>query len=399
MSNNNNNYQRPSFQELKSRVGIDDIAYALGYKLDRRAGIGRYYELVLMNGNEKRDTLVVRNTPNKASQTFFRRDGSFGDVVTLVRDNLSSFNADGSNEWAKITNVLSKFACMPQQNYRKDLETLTASRGSAPFDPNRYDVRNIEQGRIPELFKQRGLSDETVLKFKPFIRLVSDRNNRNFKGYNVGFPYTSKCQDDIAGYEIRGYNGFKSKAAGTNSSTAAWIADFSNDNPHTVENVYFFESAFDAMSFYQLNEARLDKNCVLVSLGGSFSNGQVLSVIDRFPNARLNDCFDNDLAGRINGLRLLSVAEQLPMKVTNFDGVLQVEAKGKKFELTLEKPLYVEIGQFLPLRYKLGQSLPPKNFKDWNDCLMGKHIAPDLSPDKHDRNIHLAEQRKSSLKL
>ena len=39
-----------NFKELKSCVGVDDIAYALGYKLDRKAGIGRYIELVLGDG-------------------------------------------------------------------------------------------------------------------------------------------------------------------------------------------------------------------------------------------------------------------------------------------------------------------------------------------------------------
>ena len=39
-----------NFREMKSRVGIDDIAYALGYRLDRKAGVGRYIELVLGEG-------------------------------------------------------------------------------------------------------------------------------------------------------------------------------------------------------------------------------------------------------------------------------------------------------------------------------------------------------------
>ena len=30
-----------NFREMKSHVGIDDIAYALGYRLDRKAGVGR----------------------------------------------------------------------------------------------------------------------------------------------------------------------------------------------------------------------------------------------------------------------------------------------------------------------------------------------------------------------
>ena len=33
-----------NFRDLKARVGVDDIAYALGYRLDRKAGVGRYIE-------------------------------------------------------------------------------------------------------------------------------------------------------------------------------------------------------------------------------------------------------------------------------------------------------------------------------------------------------------------
>ena len=69
-----------NFREMKSRVGIDDIAYALGYRLDRKAGVGRYIELVLGEGGNRRDTLIVSHPNDKAVQTFFRRDGSKGDV-------------------------------------------------------------------------------------------------------------------------------------------------------------------------------------------------------------------------------------------------------------------------------------------------------------------------------
>ena len=65
-----------NFKEMKSRVGVDDIAYALGYRLDRKAGVGRYIELVLGEGNDRRDTIIVSHPHNKVAQTFFRRDGS-----------------------------------------------------------------------------------------------------------------------------------------------------------------------------------------------------------------------------------------------------------------------------------------------------------------------------------
>ena len=75
-----------NFKELKARVGVDDVAYALGYRLDRKAGIGKYVEMVLGDGKDKRDTLIISHPNDKSSQTFFRRDGSRGDVVTLIRE-------------------------------------------------------------------------------------------------------------------------------------------------------------------------------------------------------------------------------------------------------------------------------------------------------------------------
>ena len=55
-----------NFQDLKAKVGIDDVAYALGYRLDRKAGVGRYMELVLGDGKEKRDALVICHPQDKA---------------------------------------------------------------------------------------------------------------------------------------------------------------------------------------------------------------------------------------------------------------------------------------------------------------------------------------------
>ena len=108
-----------NFREMKSRVGIDDIAYALGYRLDRKAGVGRYIELVLGEGGNRRDTLIVSHPNDKAAQTFFRRDGSKGDVVTLIRENLSSFTVSGKDEWQKIAKVMARFATCLNLNTRR----------------------------------------------------------------------------------------------------------------------------------------------------------------------------------------------------------------------------------------------------------------------------------------
>ncbi len=388
-----------NFKELKSRVGVDDIAYALGYRLDRKAGVGKYIELVLGEGRDRRDTIIVSNHRDKASQIFFRRDGSKGDVVTLIRENLNSFIVSGKNDWQKVAKVMARFANIPEPEFREDREYVNSAKVSHVFDKSRYEVKPVDPERIPRIFSQRGIADETVRSLAPFLSLIRDTKNENFDGYNIGFPYTESTDSGIKGYEIRGMGGYKSKAAGTNSSSAAWVADLSGSDGSCVRSVFFCESAFDAMAFYQMNRTRLDSDIALVSLGGTFSDGQITKAMERFPHAKAFDCFDNDIAGRIYGLRLMALVEDFPIKITKTENGLKIEAKEKSFEVNLERPITAQVSENIPIRHKMGQWTPPKAFKDWNDCLMKKPMDIVHSPNKHQRDSNLAEQRKSSLKI
>ncbi len=388
-----------NFKELKSRVGVDDIAYALGYRLDRKAGVGKYIELVLGEGRDRRDTIIVSNHRDKASQIFFRRDGSKGDVVTLIRENLNSFIVSGKNDWQKVAKVMARFANIPEPEFREDREYVNSAKVSHVFDKSRYEVKPVDTERIPRIFSQRGIADETVRSLAPFLSLIRDTKNENFDGFNIGFPYTESAESGIKGYEIRGMGGYKSKAAGTNSSSAAWVADLSGSDGSTVRSVFFCESALDAMAFYQMNRTRLDSDIALVSLGGTFSDGQITRAMERFPHAKAFDCFDNDIAGRIYGLRLMALVEDFPIKITKTENGLKVEAKEKSFEVNPERPISAQVSENISIRHKMGQWTPPKTFKDWNDCLMNKPMDVVLTPNKHQRDTNLAEQRKSSLKI
>ena len=388
------------FQELKSKVGIDDVAYELGYRLDRKAGVGRYIEMALGDGKEKRDAIIICNPHDKAAQRFFRRDGSKGDVVALIRENLHTFHVSGKNDWQKIAKVLARFAHMPEPEYREDFEYIKSAGHTKDFDCSRYVVKPINPDKIPAIFDQRGLSDETVRTFAPFIRLILDKKNENFDGYNIGFPYTNGENDKVRGYEIRGYGGYKSKAAGSDSSNSAWVADLSGGYPNIVKHVFFCESAFDAMAFYQLNRKQLGKNIVLVSLGGTFSDAQITSVMNRYPEARPFDCFDNDQAGRVYGLRMLSLLEHIPMNINRTeDGLLVVEAKNRSVALEADRPFRVQLQEQLSSRYKVRQWLPPKAFKDWNDCLLNRPMEIKADFLKQDQINNLAERRNAGPKL
>lgn len=389
---------RIDFKELKRHVGVDDIAYSLGYRLDRTAGVGRYIELVLGDGRDRRDTIIVANPRDKAAQAYFRRDGSKGDVVTFIRENLGSFNVDGDTEWQKIGNVLAKFANMPQQTY-KDQEYVRENSGnSASFSPERYIVRRVDPANVHPLFGTRGLTAETVRDFAPFLTLIRDTKNDRFKGFNIGFPY-STADGDTVGYEIRGNAGYKSKAAGTNSSEGSWVADFSKGNSCGVSNVYFFESAFDAMAFVQFNRTRLTlEQSAFVSLGGTFSDRQVLGVMKRFPEARAVDCFDNDLAGRIYALRLLCLVNGSSLKFDKGEDVHRVTIGDNECSVRANrtKDLVNDVCQTIPFSRHIGQWTAPAGFKDWNDCILGKRNDMSVTPSKYQRDANLAERRRST---
>lgn len=166
-----------------------------------------------------------------------------------------------------------------------------------------------------------------------------------------------------------------------------------------VRSVFFCESAFDAMAFYQMNKTQMGTDVALVSLGGTFSDKQITNTMERFPYARAFDCFDNDLAGRIYGLRMMALLEGIPMKINKKSDTLQIEAKGKSFELNTERSLLAQVSEHLSIRYKMGQWLPPKAFKDWNDCLLNKPMEIIHSPRKEEREQNLTGRRNAGLKM
>lgn len=313
--------QTVNFKYLKAKVGVDDIAYHLGSRLDRSAGVGRYIEMVLPDTTGHKDKLIIKNPKEKAAQTYFRRNGAKGgDVVSLIRENINSFHESGRNEWEIIGKVMARFANEPIPDYGDSLYLAKAGYSdNRVFDPKLYETKEIgsDLSEVMAFFAQRGINEETVAVFAPFIKQIRDSCHTTYKQFNIGFSYTEAGKDKVVGYEIRGFGSFKSKAAGTNSTTGAWIADLSQGGePADIRNVYFAESAYDIMAFYQLNHLRLDAaHSVFVSLGGTFSDGQVKGIMSHYPEAKAMDCFDNDLAGRIYGIRMAALLEGIRMNI------------------------------------------------------------------------------------
>ena len=59
---------------------------------------------------------------------------------------------------------------------------------------------------------------------------------------------------------------------------------------------------------------------------------------------------------------------------------LMVEAKGKSFPVSPDRSAYTQFEPHISVRYRMGQWQPPKDFKDWNDCLLGKRSSIKILP-------------------
>lgn len=385
--------QQINFKDLKAKVGIDDVAYHLGYRLDRRAGVGRYIELVSEDGKDK---LIIKNPRDKANQTFFRRNGSGGgDVVSFVRENLNSFHETGRNEWEGVMKVLAHFANEPLPDYADKTYVARSNNDGRPFDPNRYEVLSVV-GREKEarsFLGPRGFNRDTIAFFAPHLSLIRDKQRDGNSYFNLGFPYTIGGAEKVVGYEMRGYGKFKSKAVGTNSTTGAWVVTKAV-SPSDVRNVYFSESGYDIMAFYQANKFQLDTAAsAFVSLGGTFSNGQVTSVLKTFNAARAFDCFDNDLPGRIAGLRMAALVEDVPIGIFPVGDKVKLVAGNKSKELLQDELSLNALRELVPLKGKIGVWKPAARFKDWNDQILNKPMVAVNEPNKFDRDRNLAERR------
>lgn len=382
-----------NFKEMKAKVGIDDVAYHLGYRIDKGAGLGRYIEMVNPTTEDK---IIIKNPQDKALQSYFKRDGNKGgDVITFIQEHLGDLGHGGKNQWQAVVRVLADFTNTYVEESQKYLENV-GIKGAQVFDPKRYDVQPVSTDLVgvSRFLEYRGLNMDTLTAFSDHIVRLKDKYNSHYDGYNIAFPYTRPSSHEVVGYEVRGYKGFKSKAAGTDSSNAAWIVDLSTDkNPLSKTHIFFTESAFDAMALYQYNKTKLDlEHAVFVSIGGTFSENQVRAIMHHYKNATAVDAFDNDLAGRLYGARMVAVLNDSKFETNKKDDLITIKIKDKERTFREKEITPYNVGKEFSLPVKVLQWKAPQRYKDWNDAVQNKSTS---SLSKYQQTAHLHTQRKS----
>lgn len=320
-----------SYDDFKARIDIQDVLKDAGYHFYRRDGL-RYPSYVRLdsNGNRVRgDKFIVTANGKCCFQPPLQKVYNVISFITEHPDFFQEYHA-GINPHHLVNLVCNRLLNHPiEQSMRNIIEPKHSVK---PFDLKDYtvlrfkkhDMENIKKfypffkGRMIDITTQKAFSSSFMLT----TRQSSEQKGRYFK--NLSFPLYIPGQTTVVGFEERGKprldgtSGYKGKALGSNSSEGLWIASPNGTALKEAKDVLWFESAYDAMAYYQLH-AHKDKtlgDAVFLSTGGNPTVMQFRGVIKEAQNACHRLCFDNDMAGKqfvMNfNMELKHVKESIP---------------------------------------------------------------------------------------
>ena len=308
------------------RLSVMDVLRDAGYVRNRKDGM-RYPSFVRLDEHGQRirgDKFIVT------------RDGQFCfhppvqknyNVISLIKEHPHLFPEYevGMNLDRLVNKVCHRLLNTPYEE--KEAAVKEPQPELKPFDVKDYKIHVLVSGDRESakpfypFFRHRGLDLNTQYAFSDFF-VLADRDVPGRKGSmirNLSFPLTVPGGDGtVVGFEERGRPGregktYKGKAAGSNGSLGLWMASPSGTSLKDADRVLLFESAYDAMAYWQLHRSsdRELRKAVFVSTGGNPTRGQMQGLIRTAPGAAFHLCFDNDEAGRQFTANFMTVAKEM----------------------------------------------------------------------------------------
>ena len=316
----------PSYDDYLQRLSILDLLRDAGYVRNRKDGM-RYPSFVRLDEKGQRirgDKFIVTQNGRCCFHPPVQK--SFN-VISFIKEHPYLFPeySAGMNLDQLVNRVCCRLLNTPYEE--KDTVIKEAQRELKPFEMKEYRLHRIESGDMDSVrpfypyFKHRAIDLKTQFAFKDSF-VLAEKDVPGRKGMtvrNLSFPLTVPGGDGtVVGFEERGRlkrdggAAYKGKAAGSNGSLGLWIASPAGTALKDARRVHVFESAYDAMAYYQLHrdsDKELRK-AVFVSTGGNPTQGQMQGLIRTAPSAVFRLCFDNDAAGQQFAENFISVAKK-----------------------------------------------------------------------------------------
>lgn len=377
-----------TYEDFKQRISIQELLLDAGYHLNRRDGL-RYPSYVRLDSENRRirgDKYIVTRNGMCCFRPPERKNYN---VISFIKEHPELFNdyTPGMSKDRLVNLVCHRLLNQPIED--KESKIVSSIAANTTFDIDCYELIRFDphdwnsQKRFYSYFKNRGIALDTQRAFAEHILLASITRESGKKYTHLAFPMRVPGKEEIVGLEersrpdINGKSAYKGKAAGSNSSEGLWIANLSGHPIAAAKEVYWFESGYDAMAYYQLysDKHRLDK-AIFISTGGTPGERQFEGMIALTPEAHHHLCFDRDRAGLMYAINfalqrdgrkfsnyLTPQGEIIVRDMTDGYGHISVPTDGYDFKGICES---IGITDSRNIHH-----LPHEDYKDWNEQLLG----------------------------
>ena len=421
-----------TYDDYLQRLTVQDVLRDAGYVRNRKDGM-RYPSYVRLDEKGQRvrgDKFIVTQEGRRCFHPPVQRTYN---VISLIKEHPDLFPEYevGMNLDKLVNKVCHRLLNTPYEE--KEVEIREAQKELKPFDMKDYRLHRIVSGDRESckpfypFFKHRGIDLKTQFAFRDTF-VLAEHDVEGKKGVtvrNLSFPLTVPGGDGtVVGFEERGRprrdgsGAYKGKAAGSNGSLGLWTASPAGTALKDAQRVFLFESAYDAMAFFQLRRED-DKGigkAVFVSTGGNPTRAQMQGLLRTAPAAVFHLCFDNDEAGRQFAENFMAVAKEekphsdVAQAFKDTPGHIQVDHEKESALFRLPKDVqqkYFDVEELsedlregylcdedkedLRARIKEGyrnffaavngliiqveRELPEEGYKDFNDELLGKEMT------------------------
>ena len=260
----------------------------------------------------------------------------------------------------QVEDLLSKAMEAPKQETVQQSSTKDFNYETASIIPQQQLISDLQQK-----FK---LQPETIKEFAIFMEAAhpTDKSYKDQSADMVVFPYVkmdgnynlsghsqstmsavdfsenrTDSTNHIIGYEHYGKGQnipFSEKLNETTLNGGVWMATKAA-NPESVNNVILFNSAVDAMSFYEKNKESINlKDTALISVGSLAREKQIEGVAERFPLAYMQTAFNNTILGKLSEIAVIATAsgEKVNFEVADNNNI-NFTTKTQKFTLPVSE--------------------------------------------------------------
>lgn len=317
-----------TYDDFLQRLNIQDVLIDAGYHLNRRDGL-RYPAYVRLDNEGRRirgDKFIVTQ---QGKCCFHAQQQKVYNIISFIKEHphfFAEYHA-GMSPDRLVNLVCNRLLHIPVTE--RETRIVQPKRDVKPFQMTDYDIHRFNpqdretQKKFYPFFKHRGIDLYTQYAFHRDFFLATRHRADGMQFTNLAFPLSlPRYPEQIVGLEERGRprmdgsGSYKGKAEGSNSSEGMWIANL-REPLDKVGGIAWFESAYDAMAFYQVNREMIRSNpdlsrkSVYVSTGGTPTDGQIRGMLTETPAASHFLCFDNDAAGRGFVERFKTIAQEM----------------------------------------------------------------------------------------